>query len=433
MRRFQFVAFTLALMAGTSAHALTLQEALQKASKDNPILQAKRAEVDSFVQAYKVARGGFFPSLSLEGDWAVDERDPDNSNKINAHPRGVSLVLTQNIYRGGEVLANTRAARNNLMASQSDLRNTEQQLFLQVVQAYIGVLRDQEVVALNNFQVEVLNRQLEATRSRFELGEVTKTDVSQAEARLAAAKANAVQAAGTLVTSRAVFEELVGTAAENLSWPEARADYPNKVADIMDQVLARHPLVEQAIAQLSASKYSVESARSGFLPDVTAQASVGRREGTIGSNDYDERKLMLNASMPLFAGGSNLATYRQAVANENRAQENYQNARRQVQRELVDAFNNYMTTRARLVSLKQSVAANKLALEGVEKETQVGSRTVLDLLDAQAELLNSQVDQTRTRADTLSSAFRLSAAMGRLTAQDMKNFYPDFESPKEPE
>lgn len=419
MKKQLFLAMVALALAG-SASALTLQEAVERANRDNPTLQAKRAEVRAVKQGIETAKAGFLPEADAVASISRQKQDFSGATAdTTTRPRSTGVEVTQNLFNGLRDVAGVRSARTQFAATEAGLQSTEQTVFLDVVTAYTDVLRDEEVVRLNRFQVDVLKRQLEATKARFELGELTLTDVRQAEARLAAAEADTIEAEGNVAASRARFTQLTGLEPVHMAWPEMVSSLPTNIDDVRSEVLSNHPLVVQALNTLAVQKYAVETARGTFMPTVDARASYTKNDnvsqGTTAS-DYDDTTVSLNLNVPLFRGGSNVSRYRAAIATREQADETYQDIRRQVERELVDALNAYRTVQAQLVSLDATVKASGLALNGVEREAEVGSRTVLDVLDARREYLEAQVDLTRAKRNELVNSFRLLAALGRLTA-----------------
>jgi outer membrane protein len=404
------------------AFALSLVEALEATRANNPQLLAARAAVRGTGEGLKQAESAFFPDLDANASISNIERQFSNGTTTRNHPKNYGVTMRQDIFRGFGSVSAARAARNTLKAAEADLLQQEQQVLLNAVAAYMDVLRDLEVVALNRSQVEVLDKQLAATRSRFRLGEVTQTDVQQAEARLAAARASLVSAEGDLVTSRATFEEVVGIEPANLSWPVVGFSLPNTADEVMDKALSAHPAVARAVAQLAARKYNVEGARANYYPVIYAQGTLETNKDASGglNGDFDNRVVSLNMSVPLFRGGENVSRVRQTIAEREGAEQDYQNIRRAIRRELVDAVNEFRTVKARQVALEDSVEANRLALRGVEKEAEVGARTVLDMLDARQEFLAAQVDLTAAKRNSLVAAFRLKAAMGELSGNHLR-------------
>ncbi len=417
-----FILSALALFAN-SASALTLQEAFDATLSSNPTFKAKKEEVAQAKEQKSIDFAPFLPTVDGVGNWVVtDRRNFSGGPTVVNKPRAASLRVRQTVFAGGENLATLRRTERLLTAAESSLKESEQQTLLTSAQAYLDVLLAQRILELNNFQVDVLSKQLDATRSRFKLGEITRTDVSQAQARLAAAKATAVAAKGRLIADRAIFEEIIGLEPQKMSWPKIVADIPNDIDELIERVLAAHPLVEQAVAVLAAENHTVSQARSGYFPDVTAEASVSRREkgfSAVGNGDSNELNVTLNAEFPIFRGGATAGGVRQALAKKQQAHENYQEVRRSVRRELVDAFYNYQTVRAELTSRIEATRANKMAYDGVKQETLLGARTTLDLLDAEEELLQAKVDKVTAQYGKVLSTFRLLAAMGDLTSENL--------------
>lgn len=411
------------MLLGGSVSALTLTESLELARQNNPQLLATRSGVASSAEQLKQAESGFYPDVDASANFSNVNREFSGGTESKSHPKRYGVTVTQDIFKGFGTLASARSARNTLKASEAELLIQEQTVFLAAVQAYIDVLRDIDVLKLNAYQVEVLGKQLKATKSRYDLGEVTQTDVQQAEARLAAAQAEMVDAEGNLVTSRATFEEVIGVEPDSLSWPVLDFALPDTAEDAMAKALSEHPRIMQALAVLAAQKYAVEGAKSNYYPTVSAQAALEKNIDASGgvNGDFDNRSISLNLSVPLFRGGENVSLVRQSIAERERAEQDYQNIRRAIKRELVDAHNAYRTALARQTALNNAVEANRLALRGVEKEAEVGSRTVLDVLDAREEYLSTQVDLTSAKRDSQVSAFRLKAAMGELTGVYLKN------------
>lgn len=423
MKKILLATVATAALIASPASAMTLRGALEATLESSPQIAGARAQLEQAEQGIYQARSGFLPQVTAEGEWA-DSSQEAGGNEVDSQPRTYSIALSQPLFNGGTTRASYLAQKRFYDASFAALENTEQQVLYNAAQAYMAVLRDIEILDLNNFQVEVLERQLEATNTRFELGDVTRTDVSQAQARLAAAKAAATQAEGVLTSSKAMFQEVVGIPAGDLDWPDMTVQIPSSWQSVESKVLDTHPLIQAAVSQLSAQDMNVDAARGDFLPDLTANASYQKQEGISGfsiysSDEVESQVLSLNLSVPLFRGGQVKASYNSAKAAMRESEESLRQSQRQVRSELVDAFNAFKTVRARLRSLEDTVKASSLALEGVENEANVGSRTVLDVLDARQELLQAQVDLTSARSDVVSTTFRLIAAMGQLTADDV--------------
>lgn len=415
-----------AVMYAPTAGALTLDEAFMVSLETNPGYQAKLEELRQAEAQVEINRAPLMPQIDAVGNLVIkDERNFDNGPTVVKKPRSASLRLRQSIFAGGENLAGLRFAERQRKAAQAGLARREQDVLLETAEAYLDVLLAERILELNTFQVEVLGKQLDATRSRFELGEVTRTDVAQAEARLANAKAAMIAARGQRNTEAAVFEEVIGMTPQNLAWPTVVTNLPEKKAGLVERSYATHPQVAEAVALLAAEKQAISRERSGYWPDINAEVSVTRREGgfsTLGNGNSDEFFAAMNATFPLFKGGATVNSVRQAKARKRQIDQQYRQARREVERELTDAFHSYKSAKAELVSREESTRANKVAYDGVKQETLNGVRTTLDLLDAEEELLQARVDQVTAKHDKILSMFRLLAALGSLQKDDIASF-----------
>ena len=419
------------ILLSQSVSALTLPEALESTLEANPTLAAQRELTKQFEQQEQIDLGFMFPEVAAVSSVTLkDERRFSGGSTVNNSPKSYGIVARQPLFMGGENVSRLGRSEKLFESAEATLLQTEQDTLLLAAQAYLNVMLNQRILELNTFQVGVLTKQLEAADARFELGEVTRTDVSQAQARLAATRAAAVAAQGNLITSKAVFREVVGLEADNLSWPNVISfEPPADIEEALEQVLNEHPQVVAAQRAMDAEKHGVSQARSSFMPDVTAEARIARVEDGVsfqGNGSIDEVSLIVNAEFPLFRGGRTVGEVKQAIATRREAENNLYAARRLVQRELVDAFNNYQTVRAELISREEATRANLVAYDGVSQEALLGARTTLDLLDAEQELLQARVDEVTAKHGKLLSTFRLLAAMGQLTGDQLAVMWPEF-------
>lgn len=421
------------ILFSQSALALTLQEAMHSTLSENPTLRAQQQLTQQAKEQSGIDFGFLLPEITGEASAVLEGRRTfSGGGQANNIPKTLAVRARQNLFSGGENVARLLKSERLYDSSAATLRQTEQNTLLQAAEAYLNVMLNSRILELNTFQVDVLNKQLDATNARFELGEVTKTDVSQSQARLAAARAAAVASKGQYITSKAIFREVVGVEATDLSWPEAlNFAAPNDIEQALEHVLEKHPQALAAQKNLEAEKHTITQARSNFMPDIFAEVRAARIEdGTTfqGNGSINETSVTINAEFPLFRGGRTVGAINQAVAAKREASENYNAARRLVQRELVDAFNNYQTVRAELLSRKEATRANLVAYEGVKQEALLGARTTLDLLDAEEELLQARVDEVTAKHGKILSTFRLLAAMGQLTGDQIAVLFPKAEA-----
>lgn len=425
-------AMALTAAAGT-AQGQTLREAMALAYTDNPTLQAQRALVRATDEQVPQALAGWRPTVTLTGEAGRERADgnagfggPDYRN-FNA----LTLTLTQNVFDAGKTRAEVDAAEATVRAARARLAETEQSVLLNVVTAYTNVVREQAVVELNRQNLERLRRQLEATSDRFEVGEVTRTDVAQAESRVAEAEADVIAAQGDLEVSRALFEQVVGVAPGRLQPESLIVTLPASQQDAVNQAVEANPAVTARLFDRRSAERSIASETADLLPsvDVRARASDSRTGGRL---DQDRENLELAAvlTVPIYQAGAASSQVREAKQNFLRAGDLIDEARRAATETAASAWQNLQTSLARIEALRANVTAAEIALEGVEQEAAVGSRTVLDVLDAEQELLDAQVALVRAQRDVEVARADLVAAIGGLTAGELDlpvEIYDDVE------
>ena len=437
-RRWPVILCVLAGVAGPveQAKSQTLDQSLIAAYLNNPILAAERASLRAVDEGVTQALSNWRPTVALNAD--ATRADTFNSNRVAGFggkaqirtPRGVSLNITQPLYRGGRTLAATSKAENSVKAARAQLTAVEQAVLLSAATAYMDVVRDLAVVDLNINNQQVLKRQLEATLDRFEVGEITRTDVSQARARLAGATADRIQSEGNLVASRATFLNVVGMLPENLAAPLPPTDLPVDVEAVLKAAAASSPAVIKADFDAEASRDEVREIRGELRPTVSLVAKVARRlESASNTSRTVERSVGASLTVPLYQSGAVYSRLRQAKQTVAERRRDLDQARRDAAESATRAWESLQTARARKRSFDAQVTANMIALEGVEREASVGSRTVLDILDAEQELLNAKVSLVRAERDEIVAIFQVKEAMGRLTTRQM-NLSVDFYDPE---
>ena len=408
-------------IVASGASAESLEDALIKAYQSNPTLEAGRASLRSTDEEISSALSNWRPSVSLSGSAGVrDTETEENGTKTdnNLTPYTVGLNVTQPLYRGGRTTAETERAEARIKAARASLRSTEQDVMLQVATAYFNVLRDTAVVELNQNNVRVLERQLEATRDRFDVGEVTRTDVSQAEARLAGAKANLISAQGALANTRAQYERLVGNPPSDLEIPNALSGLPTSISDVLTIAQGQHPDVLQAIYSEEAAQSDIRLSEGSLYPEVSLAAGV-ERQHEASNDDFtsDTADIIASVSIPLYQQGAVFSNVRSAKQTAGQARIQIDEARRSVIENATSAWETLVTARASIESQQAQVSSAEVALDGVQREASVGSRTVLDVLDQEQELLQARVDLVGSRRDAAVAEFQVKAAMGALNAQ----------------
>ncbi|WP_373065113.1 TolC family outer membrane protein [Zavarzinia sp.] len=426
----------LAFGGAMPALAESLPEALASAYATNPTLEAQRASLRATDEEIAKALSGWRPTVTVQGSighTSSDSKVKGISASTDYDPWSIALQGSQPIYRGGRTIAETSAAENQIQAGRAQLKSTEQQVLLAVVNAYVNVQTNQAVVELNQKNVTVLQRELDASRDRFRVGEVTRTDVAQAEARLAAAVSTLKSAEADLNAARQAYEKVVGHAPGTLSPVPQLPPLPPSNDEVRAVALAENPDLIAARYAEAASRDAVDVATSAIKPQVALTGTVARVKdqsaSTVGVTT-NQAEVAVQVTVPLYQSGSEYATIRQQQQTASQRLSQVSEAQRTVIEGASNANNQLQAARAVIVSQQQAVQANTLALEGVRQEASVGSRTVLDVLNAEQELLNSQVALVRAQGSEQSAAYSLLSAIGRLTAENLNLSGDRYDSTK---
>ncbi len=410
-------------------HAETLREALEKAYQTNPIITGARAGQRANDENIPIARSNGLPDLSVSGSFTENIKSASNSFFSPPRQFGANLSLGVPIYLGGAVKNAVRAADARVGAGQANLRATEASLFSAVVAAYMDVIRDEAILGLNAKQVAVLGTNLQATRDRFEVGDLTRTDIAQSESRLALARSSYEGAEAQLIGSRERYVQLVGSAPIDLAQPPLLPGLPASPEAAVTKALADNPDLIAANKAAQAAKYDIGVANASRLPRIQAVAGE-TYSNTLGS--LSSQAIAAGAAsrstgttagvqftLPLFQGGQPSAQVRQAKERSGQAIEQVIQAERDTIAQTRTAYASWRASNAVIISSESAVAAASLSLEGVKAENSVGNRTILDILNAEQELLNAQVQLVSARRNAYVAGFSLLAAMGDAEARDL--------------
>ncbi|MEG3165362.1 TolC family outer membrane protein [Sphingomonas sp. PB2P19] len=417
---------------GTSVSAETLREALLKAYTTNPTITAQRAQQRATDENVAIARAAGLPSVNATGDYSEFVVNASNNFLAPARQGVARANVSVPLYSGGQVRNSVAAAKTRVEAGRAQLRGTEADLFTNVVAAYMDVIRDEAIVGLNTQNVRVLDVNLQASRDRFQVGDLTRTDVAQSEARLALARAQLQSAQAQLISSRETYVRLVGTPAGILDTPPTLPHLPDSPASAVTEAIENNPVLIAAAKERDATRYDIGVARASRLPQISAVGgasytnylnSIPPSGGGIGASSTPNANKAVQAglslTLPLFQGGRPAAQVRQAEALRARAIENVTATERNVIAQARSAYAVWRSSEQVIQSSETAVNANKLSLEGVRAENSVGTRTILDILNAEQELLNSQVTLVTARRDAYVAGFALLAAMGEAEARDL--------------
>ncbi len=410
------------------AGAQTLNEALAAAYSNNPQLLAARAQLRAVDEQVPQALAGWRPSVVLAGSWGAADVTtraplPNNQftqNNVQRSPIAGTATLTQPIFRGGRTVAQTRQAENAVLAQRAQLLAVEQQVLGDAVNAYIQVIQNQELLRLNTNNVAVLSRQLDATNERFRVGEITRTDVAQAESRLAGARASRTQSEGNLAISRATYVRVMGEPPQRLINPQPLRAAARNAEEARAIAVQNNPGVVAALFTAAAARDNVDVQLSALMPQVSANAQLFRQDNALLRGvQQNGGQATLQLSAPLFQGGAEHAAVRQA-----RQQVQQQLALVDVQRRIAaqqaqQAWEQLVAARAAVESVRAQIRAQEIALDGVQREAIVGSRTTLEVLNAEQELLNARTSLVNALSSVVTGSYALASAIGRLTAADL--------------
>jgi outer membrane protein len=412
----------LAILVSAPVGAETLEEALGRAYETNPTLLARRAQLRATDEGVAQALSGWRPSVSVSADISRQQSYNNTRSSPTSRyftPYGASLDVTQPLYNFTTSPSVARA-ENNVRAERAALQSIEQSVLQSVIDAYLAVLRDQAILELNISNERVLQRQYEATNDRFRVGEVTRTDVSQAEARLARASADRVQSEGNLAASRAVYRTVVGEYPSNLVVPGPLTEIPVNVDEATTLAAANNPDVRASEFTEIAARENVRAIEGELWPDLNLRGSVSADEHAAGNDTHaNAASILAEINIPLYTSGSVAARVRAARHTAAQRREQLDQARRDAIETATRSWELLETARASLRALNSEIQASEIALEGVQKEALVGSRTVLDVLNAEQELLNARVNQVVARRNEVSASYQLKASVGGLTARDL--------------
>ena len=417
-----------AQQATAAGPAMTLRDALVRTYETNPVLMAQRQALRATDEGVALARAQGRPQINADG--AFNQDILSRNLGVNQRDVNVGASLRVPLYAGGTIRNSVRAADSRVEAGRADLRATEGDIFTEAVAAYMDVIRDRSIVQLNLNQVRVLDTNLEATRDRFEVGDLTRTDVAQSEARLALARSNLAIAQGRLEASEQNYERVIGVPPGDLQPPPPLPPLPGAQEDAAEIALANNGDLESIAAQARAAGFDVRAARGDRLPTISGTSSI-RYFDTLGTNDRGVNGPALSPenttsagvgvslTLPLYQGGAAGARVRQANARHAQLLEQSISVERSVVANSRAAYTTFVAANDAIESNTIAVAANELALEGTRAEQTVGTRNVLDVLNAEQELVTSQVALVTARRDAYVAGFQLLNVMGQAEAEDL--------------
>jgi outer membrane protein len=408
----------------------TLIEALASTYSYQPVLQAERAKLRATDETVPAALAGWRPTVQFSGSGGYGSGTVRaytfTTHSILSSPTdrliGTAAVQAQEtLYNGGKNQATINRAKNQVMAERATLIAQEQTSFTNAVNAYVGVIQAKQTLDLNRNNEIVLSKQLQATNDRFRVGEITRTDVAQAEAALAGATAQRQTSEGQLESARGVFQQIIGVLPPDDLVPPQPLDLGMKTEeDAIKLAQVNNPQVIAAQFNDAAAKDAIDVALAQLLPTITLQGQIFQQNNASSwSTQANGYQVTANLAVPLYQGGSEYAGVRQARQQEQQTQRLIDDARRTAVQTAVQTWETLVAAVASADSTRSQIRANEIALEGVEREAIVGSRTTLDVLNAQQLLLNSRTTLVQNLAQLVNASYGVAAAVGRLTARDM--------------
>lgn len=401
------------------AAAESLAEAMASAYSSNPTLKGERARQRGTDEQVPQALSGWRPTVTAEGSISRTWSDTSSGPASHVTPKSVTIGLSQPIFRGFKTINGTKAAEANVEAGRQNLLAVEQDILFQAIQAYMNVIRDRQIVGLRQLNVDVLRKQFTAADERFKVGEITKTDVAQSKARVSGAQSSVASAKAALAASVANYNNVVGHQPGSLKYPRL-AKLPRTLDEAQSAAQDINPNILAAAFVEEASNYDTEVKRGDLLPSVNFGASATFTEDpstTVGSEESATIEGVL--TIPLYEAGRVYSTVREAkhIASQRRLQ--VIQTGRAVRESVSVSWNNLSAARETIRSAKEQVSASQLALDGVRQEYLVGSRTTLDVLDAETEVVNARILLVSAERDQIVAAYQILGSIGQLTARDL--------------
>ncbi|MCP4934940.1 MAG: TolC family outer membrane protein [bacterium] len=415
-----FMVAGLLVASALAANAESLSQALQRTLATNPTINAEREKLRAVDEGLDIAGAGYRPTISLNGDVTRQNSSTDYTASSDTDDtftsRGYSVTFSQPLYRGGRTVAAVSEAEANSLAAREALRNVEQNVLLDVATTYVTVVRDTAIKDLRKNDLRLLDKQLRATRGRHDAGVVTSTDVALALSRKSAAQSELTLADANLRTARAEYMRLTGRGATKLFYPAVRGK--RTAGNLMAAINIgknENPGILAAFYAKDAAQFAIDQVRGERLPQLSLEAGFDSHWDVSKSVEQQRTaNIKLSGTMPLYQGGAVMARIRRARATYRQKTLEVSAAQASTHSQIVSNWGGMAASKARINSAHAQIAAAQKALLGITNEEKVGQRTVLDVLDAEQELLEAKVALQQVRGDYINAYFRLLSAMGRL-------------------
>jgi outer membrane protein len=417
MRTKLLLGTALALLPLVSASAETIEETMIKAYMTNPTLAAERAQLrvtdENLPQALALRR----PTVTGQGDVGAAYEDTSSQGSQDLVPRDLSIGVTQPLWTGGRADAAISQAEYLVRAERANLLNTEETVLLQAAAAHLDVVRDQTLLDLAANNVKVLSKSRDEAKAQLAAGVATKTDLAQAEARLAQGIADERQTEANLINSRARYLQAVGDMPGTLQPPPPVQNMPASEDVAVKQAVELNPQVLTAQANEQAARAGIDVARAQLMPTVGVSGQLAHQEDQqVSGLRNDSAQVLLTLTVPFYQGGGEYSRIRAAKETFGETQNQIEAALRVAKLNATQAWQNLEAAQANIASFQSQIEANTIAYNGVVEEQRVGTRTLLDVLNAQQELFTSQSNLATAQHDEAVSSYQLKSAIGEMTA-----------------
>ncbi|MEM8813237.1 MAG: TolC family outer membrane protein [Pseudomonadota bacterium] len=399
-----------------------MSKTLASAYANNPSLNSARALTRATHEGVAIARGAFRPQVFGTSTTALESTATTPGTEGTGIESTLGINVDQTLFNGFQRVNATRGAESDVRAQQEALRSQEQTTLLDAVTAFADVIQDEEILRLNRANLEFLDEQVRASQDRFDVGEGTRTDISQAQADRQSALSDVLSAEANLASSRATFFQVTGIRAQNLRRDiKIRRHLPKSLKSALTTSAREHPDIVSALHSVDSAEFNVKEQEGALLPTVSLEGSASTTFQPVGAGSVTDRvdngSVGLTLSVPLYQGGIVSAQVRQAKEQLGQARIDVDVARDVIRQSVVSTWNNLLAANASIRAAQAGVRAAELALEGVIEEQRVGQRTRLDILDQQSTLISAQITLAQAQRNQLVFAYSLLSTIGRLSAQ----------------
>ena len=406
-------------------YSQTLYDTLSKAYNTSPLLKSHRFKLEAINEELAKALSKNRPQINLYGSIGSDETTTVNTSGVEStksnNPKSVTLEIQQNLYDFGRTRSLINIADNSIFAQRADLRNQEQEILLEASRIYLALLASTEINKLAKNNLLLLQKHYQATNDRFKLGEATSTDLSLAKARYLRAKSDEIKSRGDIEKERSKYFSLIGIEApKKLYFPKIKIIIPENLKDITKETLQGNPNIIASGFRKKLSFVKISSAASELLPtlDLNLSAQNAWAPNTF-FDEYENYKMEFNLKLPLYSGGYNYSNVRQKKKEAMQSSKNFDYNIKKALKDVEILWIELNSLEAQIMAINSTIKANEMAVEGVKKENEVGSRTLLDVLDAEQDLLEEKVEAIKVKRDKFITIFNLTAYMGKLSSSDL--------------